>query len=502
MRLRRTTILQIHFQGKFEGRVKIHIEKKILHTVRETISVHRMFSRGDSVLVAVSGGPDSVALVHVLFTLAVEYSLRPAIAHLNHCLRGPDSDRDAEFVVAIARQLGVPIYAERKDVLAFQRSRRLSPEEAGRRIRYEFFDTISAKYGFNKIALGHQSDDNAEAVLINLLRGSGPLGLSGIAPVREGKIVRPLIHLRRSEIINYLAEKKIPYVTDASNTDPAFMRNKIRHHLIPELQTAYNPRIIDNLNRLGDIIQAEDQWLDDMLEPVFKKCVSLRTDHKIRLALSDFNQLPKAAKRRVVRKAILGVKKDLRRITLLHVDAVLHLIEKGRISGRLNLPDGVLVERYYGELTIVKRNKVKNRQDYRILQTSSTDYQYTISAAGTLFIKEADVSITLCEIDADGLPDFKEIGTHIAFFDLDRLIFPLIVRNFRPGDRFSPLGVNGTQKVKKYFINHKIPAAQRRKCPLLLSGGNIIWITGHRIDNTVKVSPQTRRVLKAELLLA
>jgi tRNA(Ile)-lysidine synthase len=477
-------------------------EKKILHTVRETISVHRMFSRGDSVLVAVSGGPDSVALAHVLLTLTVEYSLRPAIAHLNHCLRGPDSDRDAEFVIALARRLDVPVYAEKKDVLAVQRSRRLSLEEAGRRSRYDFFAAVSTKYGFNKIALGHHSDDNAELVLINLLRGSGPLGLSGIAPVREGKIVRPLIHLRRSEIINYLAEKKLPYVSDGSNTDPAFMRNKIRHHLIPELQSTYNPRIIETLNRLGDILRAEDQWFDDVLEPVLSQCVSFRADQKISLALPEFNQLPKAVKRRVIRKAILCVKKDLRRITLLHVDAILHLIEGGRVTGRLNLPDDVLVERNTAELTIVKRNKFGKRQDYRMLQTISTDYQYTISAAGTLFIKEADVSITLCEIDADDLPDFKKTGAHIAFFDLDRLLFPLLVRNLRPGDRFSPLGVNGAQKVKKYFSNHKIPAAQRRKCPLLLSGGKIIWIAGHRIDNSVKVRPQTGRVLMAELLLA
>jgi len=195
--------------------------------------------------VAVSGGPDSVALAHVLLNLSVEYFFRPAIAHLNHCLRGPDADRDAEFVSALARQLGVPIYAQKKDVRALQRRRRLSLEEAGRRSRYDFFDAVSAKHGFNKIALGHHSDDQAELVLMNLLRGSGPLGLSGIAPVREGKIVRPLIRLRRSEIIHYLAEKKIPYVTDTSNTDPAFMRNKIRHQLIPELQTAYNPRIVE-----------------------------------------------------------------------------------------------------------------------------------------------------------------------------------------------------------------------------------------------------------------
>ena len=491
-----------HHRTSNKGRTKIHIEKKILDTVRETISVHRMFHRGDSVLVAVSGGADSVALVHVLLTLAVEYSLRPAIAHLNHCLRGSDSDRDAEFVRAIARQLGVPIYVETKDVFAFHQSRRLSLEEAGRRIRYDFFDALSAKYGFDKIALGHHSDDNAELVLLNLLRGSGPLGLSGIAPVRAGKIVRPLIHLRRSEIIQYLAERKLPYVMDASNSDPAFMRNKIRHHLIPALQTAYNPRIIETLNRLGEILRAEDQWFDDALKPVLEQCVSFRADQKISLALPDFNKLSKAVRRRVIRKAILSVKKDLRRITLLHVDAILNLIENGRVSGRLNLPDGILVVRNTRELTILKTNKNGKRPDGRIFQTASTDYQYAVPAMGTFLIKEADVSIALCEIDADDLPDFKETGARIAFFDLDRLHFPLLVRNLRPGDRFSPLGVNGTQKVKKYLINHKIPAAQRRKCPLLLSGDHIIWLAGHRIDNAVKVSPQTRRVLKAELLLA
>ena len=451
---------------------------------------------------AVSGGPDSVALAHVLLTLAGEYSLRPAIVHLNHGLRGAASDRDAEFVIALARQLGVPIYAEKKDVLAFQRSRRLSLEEAGRRLRYEYFETVSAKYGFNKIALGHHSDDNAELVLINLLRGSGPLGLSGIAPVREGKIVRPLIRLRRSEIIDYLAEKNSPYVTDESNTDPAHIRNKIRHHLIPELQTAYNPRIIEALNRLGEITRAEDQWFDNALEPVFEQCVSFRADQKISLVLPDLNQLPKAVKRRVIRKAILGVKNDLRRITFLHVDAIVNLIEKGRISGQLNLPDGILVKKNTAALTIVKRNESGNRQDCRKSQTTSTDYQYPISAAGTLLIQEADVSINLCEIDADDLPDIEKTDAHVAFFDLDQLLFPLLVRNLRPGDRFSPLGLKGTQKVKKYFINNKISPAQRKKCPLLLSDGNIIWIAGHRIDNAVKVSPKTRRVLKAELLLA
>jgi tRNA(Ile)-lysidine synthase len=461
-----------------------------------------MFDQGDSVLVAVSGGPDSIALVHLIYSLAAEFSLRPAIAHLNHCLRGSDSDRDAEFVAETARELNLPIYAQSEDVRLFQKRRRLSLEEAARMVRYRFYNAVATEYGFNKIALGHQSNDNAELVLMNLLRGSGNLGLSGIAPVRCNNIVRPLIGLRRSEIVDYLAEKKLPYITDASNTDPAFIRNKIRHHLMPILQTEYNPRIIEALNRLGEIVRAEDHWVAATLEPVFKQCVAFRTDDKINLSLSVFNPLAKAIKRRIVRKSILSIKNDLRRITLVHVDAVLRLIEKGRNPGRLNLPDGIVVSRNNAELSFQKFETHLNSKDSEILPNSTRHYQYALSPPATIYIKEAGASIVLCEIDLEELPNFENIDPSVAFFDLDRLALPLAVRNSRPGDRFSPLGLKGTQKVKKYFTNLKISAAQRQKCPLLLSKGRIVWIAGHRIDNGVKVTPQTRRVLKAELLLA
>jgi len=478
------------------------IEKKTLSTVKETIATYRMFNRADSVLVAVSGGPDSVALAHILLNLAEEYFLRPALVHLNHCLREQDSDRDAEFVAAFARQLHVPLYSEKKDVLAFQRNRRLSLEEAARRIRYEFYDAVAARYGFNKIALGHHRDDNAELVLMNLLRGSGPLGLSGIAPVRNGKIVRPLIHLKRTEIIDYIAEKNLQYVTDSSNADPKFQRNKIRHDLIPELNKSYNPRIIETLNRLGDIMRAENQWFEDALKPVFNQCVLTKTSGKISLAIPHLSKRAQAVKRRIIRKAILSVKKDLRRITFSHVDAVLELIETGPVTGSLNLPDGMRVQRNTAELIFDGRQNVRFKKNHTLSQPVAADYRYTIATAGTIIIKEANASITLAEIGTDDLPDFKDTGRQLAFFDRDCLQFPLVVRNFRPGDRISPLGINGTQKVKKFFINNKIPGSQRRKCPLLLSGGKIIWIAGHRTDNSVKVGPLTRRVLKAELLLA
>ena len=483
-------------------RSKRNINKKILKTVKNTISEYRMLKKGDSVLVAVSGGADSVTLVHVLSTVIGEYSLRLAIVHLNHGLRGKDSDRDAKFAAALARQIDLPFHTQKINIRAYRRNQNLSLEEAARKIRYEFYESIAAKFGHNKIAVGHHSDDNAELVLMNLLRGSGPLGLSGIAPVREGKIIRPLIHLKRSEILEYISANDLRYVTDASNTNMKFQRNKIRHHLIPELKNSYNPRIIDTLNRLGTIMRAEDRWFEDTIKPAFERCITLKTSDTINLTISDFGELDQAAKRRIIRKAIMAVKKDLRRITLFHVDSILDLIKNGPVAGSLSLPGGIRVQRNTTELVIAADRNGSGVKRNLSSRSFAADYQYTIAGVGILPIGNGKVSILFDEIGIDDLPDFKDTGRHLAFFDRDRIHFPLIVRNIRPGDRFSPLGVKGTQKVKKYFIDNKIPLVQRKQCPLVLSRDKIIWVVGHRIDNSVKIGPQTRRVLKAELLLA
>ena len=477
-------------------------EKKILRTVRQTIADHRMLAAGDAVLIAVSGGMDSVAMVQVLHTLAADLSIQLAIAHLNHSLRREDSDRDADFVAEFAGRLELPLYIEKRNVRQFQRTARLSPEEAARAVRYEFLKETAARNGFNKIATGHHGNDNAELVLMNLLRGSGPLGLSGIAPVRDGKIIRPLIALKQSEIVDYITEKKLPFVTDSSNTDLSFRRNRIRHHLIPALEKSYNPAVIDTLNRLGTIMRSEDQWLENVLDKDYSRCIVVDEHASVNLDLDRFKGLATAAKRRVIRKAIRSVKNDLRRITLLHIDAVLGLIDNRAGAGCLNLPDGIQITLKAEALTIEKNTGLHPGSTGKPDEPVVIDYIYTITTPGIISIKETGLSIKLSEIGTDELPGFEDIAPNIAFFDMDSLQFPLVVRNFRPGDRFSPLGVSGTQKVKKYFIDNKIPGPQRRKCPLLLSHDKIIWIAGHRMDNCGKVVPATNRIIKAELLLA
>ena len=338
------------------GRSKISVESKVLRTVRHAVASHRMLAEGDSVLIALSGGPDSVTLADVLHTLAADYRLRLGIAHLNHCLRPKDADRDAEFAAEIARQLDLPFYTAKKDVDKLRKSDRLSLEEAARKVRYEFFDAICSRHGYHKIAVGHHRNDNAELVLMNLLRGSGPQGLSGIAPVRGGKIIRPLIHLKRSELDEYIAERKLAYVTDTSNNDLSFRRNRIRHHLIPELEKTYNPAIVDTLSRLATIMRAENRWIENTLAKDFGQCISVKGPGAVRIDLDQLKGLAGAVRRRVLRRAILTVKNDLRRITLAHIDAVLALVDKSPPTGCLNLPDGIQVDLKTAELTISCRH--------------------------------------------------------------------------------------------------------------------------------------------------
>jgi len=488
--------------AKENGFKASHIEKKVHRTVDQTLRTHRMVQNGDAVLVAVSGGADSVALVSILLELAPKYSLRMAIAHLNHCLRQSESDRDETFVAALAKQLELPFHAGREDVRRYQERHRLSPEEAARQVRYGFYDSIAAQYGYRKIALGHHGDDNAELVLMNFLRGSGPLGLSGISPMRDNKIVRPLINLRRSEIMDYVAAKNLDYVTDSSNWDLKYHRNKIRARLMPELESEYNPRLIDSLNRLTAIMGAEEEWIEDLIHPIYEKAIVSKEKNKLGLSIPELNQQPIAVRRRLIRKAIRWAKGNLRRIAFAHVESVCQLSKIGPISGILDLPDGIRIRRDRKVLMISKEGINLRRLDGIPFLAATRDYEYSLSGPGKIFIEEAEVHISFIEIPKAQPLDLQQSGHRVAFFDMDKLRFPLVIRNFRPGDRFWPLGSSGNQKLKKFFIDHKVSRIERAKCPIVLSRNKIIWIAGHRLDNLVRIGPQTQRILKAELWLA
>jgi tRNA(Ile)-lysidine synthase len=475
---------------------------KLLRIVEQTITTYGMLKPGDSVLVAVSGGPDSVALFHLLLTFVPRFSLRLGVAHLNHCLRQNDSDQDAEFVASLAGRFDIPFYMHKADVRNYQLENKLSLEEAARRVRYTFLNQEAEKNRFNKIALGHHFDDNAELVLMNLFRGSGPLGISGIPPVRDGKIIRPLIQSNRSELIDFLDQNGIKYISDASNRDTRFLRNRIRHDLIPLLKTSYNPKISQSLNRLASIISAEEEWIEDLIHPLFEKATINIQDAQIALSVSILNQIHVAAQRRIIRKTISKIKGNLRRIGLTHIDSAIDLVVSGPVYGNIDLPDRIRIQRK-GDVLLFSREKNTLRNAHAPSgRAEMFAFEYRIEKPESLFIKEIGAHIKFTEMIIENLPDLCGSGQHTGFFDRDALSFPLVLRNFRQGDRFTPLGMSGTQKIKKFFIDKKVPGKERIKCPILLCRGKIIWVAGYRIDESVKVKPTTKNVLNVELSLA
>lgn len=475
---------------------------KLLRTVEQTVTTYGMLKPRDSVLVGVSGGPDSVALFHVLLTLVSRFSLSLGVAHLNHCLRQNDSDKDAEFVASLAGRFDIPFYVHKADVRRYQLENKLSLEEAARRVRHTFLNKEAEKNRFNKIALGHHFDDNAELVLMNLFRGSGPLGISGIPPVRDGKIIRPLIQSSRSQIIAFLNQNGLKYISDTSNRDTRFLRNRIRHDLIPLLKTSYNPKISQSLNRLASIIRSEEEWIEDVIHPLFEKAAINIQDGQIALSVSILKGVHIAAQRRIIRKAISKIKGDLRRISFTHIDSAIDLVEYGPTYGNIDLPDCIRIQRK-GDVLVFSREKNRLRfMDVKSGRAELFAFEYIIAKPEPIFIKEISASVKFTEMGIENLPDLCGSGQNTGFFDRDALSFPLVLRNFRHGDRFTPLGMTGTQKIKKFFIDKKVPRKERIRCPILLCRGKIIWVAGYRIDESVKVKPTTKNVLKVELSLA
>jgi len=466
--------------------------------VAEAIARHGLIADGDCILIGVSGGADSVALLHLLDARASAGRLRLGVAHLDHGLR-PESEADADFVRSMAVGLGLDVYVERVEVTGMQRRWHLSLEEAARRARYDFFKRTAGRHGYAKVALGHHADDNAETLLLHLLRGSGRLGLGSIRAIREGVYIRPLIRATRSDIEQYLRIRKLPFLNDRTNTDTAILRNRIRHRLLPLLESDYRPGVRAVLSRTAEVLAEEDDWIEGLLRPVMARMTTGHGPGRLTLAAADFGRMPLAAARRIVRAAVRRVQGDLRRIGFVHVEQILHLSRRRGAAGPLHLPGDVRVRIEQDDLVFERRAA----GGASALQAAPPgDYEYTLTGCGVVAIRETGDRISLSEVPRDAVADPTAAEPQTAFLDRDAFHFPVTVRNRRPGDRFAPLGAGGTQKLKKFFSDHKVSAAVRRCCPLLVSDGRILWVSGYRIDQQARVGPHTRTVLKAELSLA
>ncbi len=458
--------------------------KDTITKVQETISRYGMLDPGDLCIVGVSGGPDSVCLLHVLHELSEALEIRLVVAHLDHGLREKEDEAETRFVRRLASSMALAFETEKASLLG--EGITSSIEERARNARYAFFGRLKDKLGAQKIAVGHNLNDQAETVLMRLLRGSGPPGLTGIPPIRENTIIRPLIEVKREEIESFLKARDLSYVMDSSNLETDYLRNRIRLELLPQL-LEYQPRLVEHLGQLSRIMGNENNYLEAQAEEWVAREGEQNSAGDILIPAPRFVELPEPIRNRVTRHLLRKMCDDLRSIDLGHIESVYELAKGMKPQASLNLPNGLSVKRIYDKLAFIAGDTDK-----------AVAFLYHLDGVGTYYLEEINRSITLEEIDRD--EDFNPQSLEwTAFLDADKLQYPLILRNFRPGDRFIPLGMAGHKKIKDFFIDLKIPSEMRVLTPILVNQDTPVWVCGHRLDDRFKVTSETRRILKVAI---
>lgn len=462
----------------------------LLEQVKRTIDQYHLLEKGDRLIIGVSGGMDSMVLFHVLNTFRKTLNLFLVVAHVNHSLRPEESEREARLVQEEAERLDCPFEYGQFNVKEFQKTSGLSLQDAARKIRFQFFQTLLEKYEAHKIALGHHADDQVETVLLNLFRGSGLKGLKGMLPLREGRVIRPLLEVWRDEIEAFAVRHRIPYLLDSSNLQKEYLRNKIRLDLIPLIEKEYSPNFKAMVNKISKILREEDDCLEKEMEKVYQRIVREKKD-VLSLKASEYRSLHSSIRRRLLRKMIGSwVGNGWARGKGWSMDSLIKKLNHPFDNFIWELPQGIYLEKSYDTL-MLKRGQVK----------SVSPFEVELTTPGRTFIKEIGHEFLVEELEKGAQVKELNVSPGVAFFDSRSLTFPLKVRNFRPGDRFQPLGVKGTQKLKEFFIDHKIPRFERMKIPLLVSGEMIAWVVGYRISEKVKVTDKTDKVIKVELIL-
>jgi tRNA(Ile)-lysidine synthase len=458
----------------------------LLRRVQQTIHEYQMLESGQTLLIAVSGGPDSMALLHLLHRSRERYAITLVVAHLDHQTR-PSAVQDALFVESIARDLGLLCISERLDVPAFQRQHKLSPEDAARRLRYRFLRTAADRVDAHRIAVGHTADDQAETVLFRLLRGSGLAGLGGMPPVRQ-RIIRPLIQVQRRDLLTYLQTHHIPFRQDPSNRQRRYTRNRLRLDLIPALQASYNPQVVGALCTTAELLAADEAALQGMAQAHFEAARLPRTPGRVQLRLSAITSLPVALQRRVLRQALTAARGDLRDITSAHLANIRALLYTEAGTKTLALPRNTTVERRYDVLSITCQPPP---------QTASVDQAFSLP--GTCTVPALGVTVVGDIIPRQAaVPPFP--SGDVVWLDAARVGPDVRLRTRVAGDRFQPLGSRSLKKLKAFLIDAKIPRADRDRLPLLVTGTGIAWVAGLRIAEWAKVSSATRAVLRLQLL--
>lgn len=458
--------------------------------VKRTIDRYHLLKKDDRLIVGVSAGVDSMVLLHLLNAYREAFNLSLIVAHVNHGLRPEESEKEAELALKESTRLGLPFEYGQFNVKEFQKLGGLSPQDAARRIRFHFFNDLLQKHHAQKIVLGHNADDQVETVLLRLMRGSGLQGLKGMLPVREGKVIRPLLEVWREEIESFAIEKKIPFLLDSTNLKQDYLRNRIRLALIPLIRREYQPNFKEILLKTSMILRGENDYLEREAQEAYQKIVQ-EEKGSLSFKFSEYQSLHQAIQWRVIRKILECM--DARGMVVeegewSEVHKIYETLHKPSPSFLLELSHGGWVEKRYDIISLGKEG-----------MKPFPPFEIELNFSGRTFIEEIGKEVVIEEMNRDKFGNYNG-PPHTALMDYESLQFPLKMRNFRPGDRFHPLGAKGTQKLKEFFIDHKVPRFERTKVPLLISREMIAWIVGYRIDERVKVTEKTKKVLRVTVV--
>ncbi len=440
--------------------------------VQSTIREYGLILPGQTVLVGLSGGPDSVALLHVLLSLAPSMDFKVAAAHLNHGIRGEEADRDEFFVRELCDFLGVALLCEKRDVPAAAKAHGWTIEQAGRELRYDFLRRAKDKLGASRIAVAHHMDDQAESILLHLTRGTGLAGLVGMMPLRED-IIRPLLCVRRSDVEQYLTEEGLAYCVDATNLETGSTRNRLRLELVPYVEKHINPAFVKTLCSMGELLLRDESYLQKLADEALD---AAREDGGF--MRERLRGLPLPILTRALRTALreAGAAVDIERV---HIERLIGLLG-ARTGARLQLP-GIDAYIEYELLCFGVEPEETPYFEIPFLAEGETDTPLGRFVSGA----------------ADYPADFGE-NRNIAYMDA-RALEGAVLRPRRSGERIYPIGAPGRKKLKQYFIDRKIPRSQR-VLPLLCKGDEVLFLPGFCSAEATRVSPDTERILRVEFI--
>lgn len=456
---------------------------------------NRILQTGTKVVAGVSGGADSVCLLHVLKQLAPGMSYSITAVHINHMLRGSESDEDESFVRNLCREWDIPLFVFRENVKALSEKKGISIEEAGRFVRYERFRGVLTETGAQYIAVAHHAWDQAETVFMNLLRGSGTDGLCGMEPV-QGNILRPLLFAGRDEIYAYIKRNNLLFRTDSSNFDNSYTRNTVRNIIFPMIKKETGTSVISPLLRTAELLKRDRDYLDKMSLVHYKDIMIAEEKERIIFNRERFQLLHPAITGRVLRIAWKKLTGSIKGLEAKHVEAVIEIAGKKSSGKSVNLPGGIRAVAEYGSLIVTAEKKPENSYFCEKLHIPCREVLIGGKIKVTAIIYSKDEYIKL-------FGPLRGMGekSYVQVFDYNKINGGINIRSRLPGDVFFPYGSPGKKKLKEYFIDEKIPSGKRDSIPLLAEDGKIIWVIGHRTGEDYGINENTGTVLYVKITM-